>query len=60
MDLDDGYVKMQNGGGLSVVPLTKEDYSELDYQIFKQVNYLLRTEKASDTLYFDKQKGNEI
>lgn len=59
MDLDDGYLKMQNGGGLSVIPLTEKDYNNSKTQIFKRVTYLLRTEDSNTIIYLDKN-GDEF
>lgn len=61
MDLDDGYLKMQNGGGLSIVLLNKNNFSSAikDSEIFIFTNYLLRTEQESSSIPLDKA-GNEI
>ena len=59
MDLDDGYLKMQNGGGLSVVAMTATEYTKAKYKIFKRINYLLRVEDGNTTIYLDKD-GNEF
>lgn len=59
MDLDDGYLKMQNGGGLSVVAMTATEYTKAKYKIFKRINYLLRAEDGNTTIYLDKD-GNEF